>query len=419
VLTPRPYQLVGRDFLAARSRALLADQMRVGKTPQAILALDKLALDKVLVVCPAVACEHWRREFAKWGTQPRAVAVLGPDYPPASVGVTIASYDRARLARDALCAARWDALILDECHYAKNPSSQRTRLVYGPQGLGWHADRIWSLSGTPATKHAGELWPMLRAFGIVGMTYDEFTSRYCWFKNVGKIGGTKESMIPELRALLARCMLRRTRKDVAPDLPPIGFDYLEVVPTGVQLPTAGIPADASPEDLLEYLEERSATMAEFRSACASAKAPPLAAAVHDDLEAGLITQTVIFGHHVDPLEWIAASLRRRGWRAEVVNGSTSNRDRVRIQDAFRAGTVDVICGNIQAAGTAIDLSSARHGYFLELDWLPANNAQAASRLVSLDKTDPVTFDVATWMGSADEAVQSVLMRRSRELARLI
>ena len=55
MLTLRPYQEVGRDFLAARRHALLADEMRVGKTPQAILAAEKVGAQRTLVVCPAIA----------------------------------------------------------------------------------------------------------------------------------------------------------------------------------------------------------------------------------------------------------------------------------------------------------------------------------------------------------------------------
>jgi SNF2 family DNA or RNA helicase len=104
--------------------------------------------------------------------------------------------------------------------------------------------------------------------------------------------------------------------------------------------------------------------------------------------------------------------------ADVINGSTSPKRRVEILDDFRQGRTRVLCANIQTAGTAIDLSAASHGFFLELSWLPADNVQAAFRMVAMGKDEKVTADVATWPGSADDAVQSVLMRRSRELAAL-
>jgi hypothetical protein len=72
---------------------------------------------------------------------------------------------------------------------------------------------------------------MLRAFGATGMDYEEFTRRYCeWNDYLGCIVGTKAEHIDELKALLATVMLRRMRKDVAPDMPAIDFQFLEVEP---------------------------------------------------------------------------------------------------------------------------------------------------------------------------------------------
>ena len=90
-----------------------------------------------------------------------------------------------------------------------------------------------------------------------------------------------------------------------------------------------------------------------------------------------------------------------------------------IQEQFRAGKLDVIVGQIRACGTAIDLSAARHAYFLELDWVPASNMQAANRLVAIGKKEPVTVDVVTVPGSIDDRVQKILLTRARELAMLI
>jgi SNF2 family DNA or RNA helicase len=93
--------------------------------------------------------------------------------------------------------------------------------------------------------------------------------------------------------------------------------------------------------------------------------------------------------------------------------------RTAVQEQFRAGEIQVIVAQIIAAGTAIDLSAASHAYMLELDWLPANNIQAANRLVSLMKSEPVTIDVCVTPGSIDERVQKILLRRARELKELV
>jgi SWI/SNF-related matrix-associated actin-dependent regulator 1 of chromatin subfamily A len=406
VLALRPYQIIGRDFLASRRHALLADEMRVGKTPQAILAAGAVHADKILVVCPAIAIPHWKREFDRWWPL---------DY--MTPHVVIRSYDRAKTEADSLLRERWSVTIVDECHFAKNPEAQRTKLVYGKGGLGWVSKRLWALSGTPAPKHAGELWAMLRAFGATGMDYQEFCWRYCQHDWTGRIVGTNVARIPELKEALAKVMLRRKRKDVAPDMPDIGFEFLEVDPVS----HADLPdnSDLSDDDLLHKLESNPTADREDRVAVAKAKALPLVEEITFAIENDLLAQTVVFGWHVEPLQDVAQGLAARGITVGLITGATSATQREHIQQDFREGRTQVVVANVLAAGTAIDLSAARHGYFLELDWVPGNNLQAANRLVNMDKDDKVTFDIATWPGSADDRVQKILLRRAQELSKLL
>lgn len=397
----RQYQIESIDFLAGRRHALLAHEMRVGKTACAVGACEKIGAENILVVCPAIAVPHWHREFDYW-TEGRLSA-------------WVMSYDKLRLDWDRIRERQtFDVAIVDECHFAKTPEAKRTQIVYGKGGLGWIADRLWALSGTPAPKHAAELWPMLKAFGVVKMTYDEFVARYC---NVDrftlKIKGTKESMIPELRDLLAKVMLRRTRKQVAPEMPAIDFQFLEIEPDKTVQPD--LPeCDPTPE----WLEANATSMQQERIAVAHAKVLPLAKNIDFAIQNGLLKQTVVFGWHTEPLEHLTRLLNECGIRTELITGKTTPVQRERIQNNFRNGLTQTVVGNILSCGTAIDLSSASHGHFLELDWVSGNNVQAANRLVSMEKMEGVTFDVATWPGSFDDRVQNVLMRRVRELSQL-
>jgi SWI/SNF-related matrix-associated actin-dependent regulator of chromatin subfamily A-like protein 1 len=405
VLTPRPYQIVGRDFLASRGVALLADEMRVGKTPQAILAAHKAGARSVLVTCQAIGVAHWEAEFRRWW--------------PGSVMPRLAvwSYDRTRSEWQAGTKGRVDVYIPDECHFAKNSEAARTGAVYGKTGFASGAGAVWALSGTPAPKHAGDLWPMLRAFGAVRMVYDEFVKRYCTLNwATQKPSGTRVEMIPELRAILAGVMLRRKRSEVAPDMPDIDFQFLNVEPKGN--PDIYLPLGLSDSVLLSMLENNPGYAKDDRIAVANAKVMPLADHIQFAIENDLLKQTVVFGWHIEPLRRLCGELTYRGLNVEAISGSTSLADRAIIQQKFRNGEAQVLVANILAAGTTIDLSSASHGYFLELDYVPANNVQAANRLISMEKEEKVTFDVVTWPGSDDDRVQKILLRRATELATL-
>jgi SNF2 family DNA or RNA helicase len=413
---PRPYQLAGRDFLAGHRHALLADEMRVGKTPQAILAADAVLAKCILVVCPAIAVTHWRREWAKWSPGRDPAAVVTGACAGVKHGVVVSSYDMASRQKEKLAEQRWDLFIVDECHYAKSINAARAHMVYGRTGLGWHADRIWSLSGTPAPKHAGELYPMMKAFGVVKMGYPDFTQRYCWFKDRDTIGGTREDRIPELRALLDKFMLRRTRRQVAPEMPEIDYQVLETKPVGhAWTDSAPDVIGLSDAETLACLEANAESLAGWRTECAMAKVPALVDEIDFSLKNRLIERTVVFGHHILPLDDLVSRLSIRGYNVGLITGRTPQLVRHDILDAFREHELDVVVANIQAAGTAIDLSAASHGYFLEMSWVPAENAQAAARMISMSKLEPVTCDICTWTGSADGIVQRV---RTAELKTL-
>jgi len=398
-VTPRPYQIAGRNFLAARRHALLADQMRVGKTPQSILAADVIKAERVLVLCPAIATVQWQSEWAAWSPQRPPAVIVGRE-PPRTEGVVISSYKRAvEQHLDALTALPpWDVVIVDEAHFAKNPIAARTKAIYGKGGIGWNAHRLWALSGTPAPNHAGELWPMLKAFGTVKCSYTEFVQHYCYYDWAkGRVFGNKRQHLPELRKLLEQVVMRRTRAEVAPDMPPIGYSFLNVEPTkGVDLPSANMDTVGAGD----------------RIAVAMAKVPTLAAEIIQCLAAQDYEQTVVFGFHLAPLDELREYLAAIGISVGVITGATPNDERQRVMAAFRMGLLQVVLAQILAAGTAIDLSAALHCYFLELSWSPADNSQAASRLVNLQTRAPVTADIVSWHGTVDDAVQRTLMRKT-------
>ena len=403
MITPRPYQLEGRDFLAARRHALLADGMRVGKTGQAILAAHKAGAQSILVATPAIAVEQWEESIEQWwpsGPLPR---------------VKVVSWDMARRRWASGWRGTVDVFIPDEAHFAANPQASRTHMVYGSDGLGAKAGALWPLSGTPAPRHAGQLYPMLAHFGAVACTYEEFLTAYCYPKAGGwveGVGGTRTDKIPELRALLQPLMLRRTVWDVCPDMPEVEYLQLPVAGTAPPHVACWVP----PGDVASWIEASAAGMHELRIETALAKVPAVVDRIRDLCDTGSM---VVVGFHQRPLEELVFRLNNAGIDADVLNGNTSKKHRRRIQEEFHAGKLRVVAANITTAGTAIDLSCARRGIALELDWVHANNAQFAMRLMSLDRMDQVVWEIATLPGSFDERIQAVLMRRARELNQLM
>ena len=123
------YQHEGSDFLAARERAGLFDEPGVGKTFQAIEAMDKLGLKRGIVVCPAAVREVWAGEFKKFAALPRKV-LKGKDIQDLNLwlrgkaDVLLLSYEMATSWARRMEGDVFDFIVFDEAHYLKSKGAQ-------------------------------------------------------------------------------------------------------------------------------------------------------------------------------------------------------------------------------------------------------------------------------------------------------
>jgi SNF2 family DNA or RNA helicase len=408
----KQFQLDGADFLAARTRALLADEPGVGKTGQLIRACDLINAQRVGVLCPDIGVLHWRREFRRWSTRDRRVDVI--------------AWEDARNVKG---SERWDVLIPDEFHYGKNLEAQRTKAVFAKGGLAWYADRIWCASGTPAPNNVGELWPMLYAFGKTKMGYDDFIRYYCHVDDRGKVRGNREDHIGELRAILKSFSLRRLKKDVLPELGAIDIQewYVEPRPDFVIGTVLGFAeaeqrlraqlAGKSAEDLLTFLagDQEFSTLRRFN---ALLKAPAIFDTVRFELENGLLNKVVIYGYHKEALATLHNAFGRAGIGSVLIYGDTPKGERDGLIERWkRDAALPVICASSIIASTVLDFTAAHQGIMMEMDWVPGNNWQAMQRMHRHGQENPVTVRVA--IGTPiDEIVSDVLIRKTRDIAEI-
>ena len=423
------FQEIGRDFLARRTRALLADEMRLGKTAQALTACDLIGARSILVICPAIARPTWREEAKVWA-------------PRMADRMRVVSYDYARLHHKELTASRWDVLVLDEVHYLKSTEAQRTQTILGRGGIAWSADRIWALSGTPAPNHAGELWPLLRACGVIKTKYYDFINYFCNVDPDGKPFGTKTKHIPQLRGILDNFMIRRRKSEVATELPECSVypyyiesstEFLDLIRPveGKRLAEQSRVLESKLRDLLaktpkrrhmEVLENHIQEYATLRRVTGILKTPAIYDTIRFEIENGLVDKLVVFAYHRDPMVLLHQLLNQEaGINTEIIYGGTPEKKREAALRRFRlpktrADSSKVMVAQIQAAGTAIDLSCAHQGIMLERDWVPGNNAQALERMGGYKQTQPITIRDVVLPGSVDEIISDVLNRKMRELS---
>jgi len=434
-----PYQLHGVDFLKRNRFALLADEMGVGKSPQSIVAAEDL--QNILVICPAVAKINWQREFLKFAG--RKSRVIGCSEPQPKSDIIITNYERVAKNPDHYARVNWDVVILDESHYVKEQGAQRTAAIFGAGGVAHSSKRVWCLTGTPAPNHAGELWVMLNAFGHTRLTYDQFVERYCTYLRVlnryqaKRITGTNANTSHEVRAMLEQFALRRKLMDVVKDIPPISFhtqvidssydplkEYPELkdkVREELQRLTEKLGTElldnVADEYLLNVVAALSPSISSLRRYHGLKKAHTCSDLIASELEDGAYKKIIIFAVHNDVIE--VTRQRLTEFNPVKIVGGTSPAARQQAIDRFqRDSDCRVFIGNIGAAGTAITLTAAHNVAFIEKDYVPGNNAQAAGRAHRIGQRHPVTVKFFCLPGF-DEMLTNILARKAQEISGFI
>lgn len=437
------YQETGRDFLLNHDRALLADEMGLGKTPQAVTAFKDLK--KVLVICPSVAKFNWQKEIKVWSGRESFVCERGElPKPRATSKIWIMSFNHATKYLQKLKTFDFDCLIIDEWHYLKEPSAARTRAIIGTDGIIHKSKKTWALTGTPAPNHAGELWTLLYNFGLTSMSYQGFIDRYCNVYQVGnhygrtQISGTNTLHAKELKEMLAKCSIRRKKKDEL-DLPPMFHSQYNIAPDTKAVfgendlkklmqeefriiteklgENMELPTD---EKLIPTLEFLSQSISALRKYHGLKKIYPVANLIREELNAGLYDKIVLFGIHKTVLGTVENFLNDAKIKTVRVDGGCLAMEKFEKQNIFQDDPeTKVFLGNIEAAGTNLTLTAANQVGFIEQDWVPGNNAQAADRTHRIGQREAVTCRHFSIKDSLDEKITASLTRKIQEISTFI
>ncbi len=209
-LSLRGYQAFGARFALVQRKAILGDEMGLGKTIEALAAIAHLHAEgeqHFLVVCPASVLVNWAHEVERH-SQLSAHRIHGSDRNRnretwiRGGGVAITTYDSLKAIR--LDDVRIAMVVVDEAHYVKNPSAQRTKEVRRRVGL---VDRALFLTGTPMENRIDEFRT------LVSHLHPEIARRIS--KNPGLAGANA------FRKAVAPVYLRRNQDDVLQELPPL------------------------------------------------------------------------------------------------------------------------------------------------------------------------------------------------------
>ncbi len=221
----RPYQRTGYGWLKALSECgfggVLADDMGLGKTVQtlALLAhrhLDEKAERPSLLVVPTSLVGNWRREAARFVPDLKLLVLHGPDrrrrFPEISDNhLVVTTYPLLNRDHEALFDRDYEIAVLDEAQAVKNPASavaKRIREIRARQRL--------ALTGTPLENSLQELWALFDWLvpGLLG-NRKKFTADFR--TPIEKHGDRVRQRL--LAARVKPFLMRRTKEEVAPELP--------------------------------------------------------------------------------------------------------------------------------------------------------------------------------------------------------
>jgi SWI/SNF-related matrix-associated actin-dependent regulator 1 of chromatin subfamily A len=426
-----PYQHVGAAFLAGRARAGLFDDMGVGKSAQAIGALDHAGVRRALIICPAAMREVWIGEFRKFAVTARKV-LQARDIQDVNLwlrhraDVLVLSYEQVLNWCQHLEGDLIEALVFDEAHYLKNKASQRTIAMLGAEcdgkhGLARWAAQVWFLTGTPNPNDAADLWSMMRFCNATRLSQRIFRDRY-YKARVGLHSSShtpRDEMLPELKQAIRSFSLRRTKAEAGLQLPPIWLTNVTVDGDTREVLELLRQHEGLEAAILEAIEAGGLSfidaqhVATLRRLVGEAKAVPYADMVATEFGGGL-DKLVIFGLHQQALRTIKARLEAKGVVCVGGPGQVDHRD----LNAFQTDrAVQAFLLNIKAGGTGITATAAAAIDLFESSWAPADNAQALMRVHRIGQTRNVQARFITLANSIDVVVSETLAKKTANIAK--
>jgi SNF2 family DNA or RNA helicase len=418
----RPYQEEGFRWLArlayAGAGACLADDMGLGKTLQALaLLLLRGADGPALVLAPASVTPNWlaeARRFAPtlnctlFGSGDRASTIrdAGP------FDVIVASYGILATEAELLASRPWHTLLLDEAQAIKNQQTIRSQAV-----MDMRADFRLALTGTPLENHLGELWNLFRFLnpGLLG-SRERFENRFA--QPIERL--KDRAAMANLKRVISPFILRRTKQEVLPDLPPATEITLKVP----MEPAERAFYEAVREQALRTLEDigqeataRVRVLAEImrlrRACCHPSLLVPdcglsgskmaeflrLAAELRDNRHRALV-----FSQFVDHLALLRVALDKAGITYQYLDGSTPIAEREAAVRRFQGGEGDLFLISLKAGGTGLNLTAADYVIHMDPWWNPAVEDQASARAHRIGQDRPVTIYRLVMENSIEERI---------------
>jgi SWI/SNF-related matrix-associated actin-dependent regulator 1 of chromatin subfamily A len=419
---PLEHQKEAIQKLVENKKFILADDMGLGKTTSTIIASLESGSKKVLIICPATLKINWKREIENYSDKSVYIAEgknfsTDADFVIINYDIIKNFHDTKKKGESQILDANFDLVVVDEAHYIKNATAQRTKLI---NDLVKKVDRLWLLTGTPMTSRPIDYFNLLSLIeSPVAKNWMAYAIRYCqgYQFNVGgrKIWNvTGASNLEELRDRTTGLTLRRLKENVL-DLP----DKI-ITPVYLRLKSKMYEEimgeyydwyDKNPEES-KSLTVQFTKLTKIRQVIADEKISQTIELAENIVEQG--KKVIIFCNFTDSLNKICEHF---GKAAVKVDGSMSKPERQRSVDSFQeSDKIKVFVGNIKAAGVGITLTAAEAVIMNDLSFLPSDHAQAEDRAYRYGQKNNVLVYYPIFENTIEGIIYDILNNKKQVIA---
>ncbi len=444
--TLRPYQESGLAWLVflheLGSGGVLADDMGLGKTVEAIALLLHLKNERkkkidageepgpglTLIVAPTSVVPNWLREIEKFGPSLKAMAWHGQDRHERveEIGdhdILITSYALMRRDEEQLGKLDLAYAILDEAQQIKNPLSATARAAKKLKAL-----RRLALTGTPIENRLSEIWSIFDFVspGLLG-ELARFEQRYAT-----PIDRGDSKAAARLRATIHPFVLRRTKEEVAKDLPEkieidqqvdLASEQQKLYAQVLQEVRASVLGEVERVGVAKAHIQILAALTRLRQVACDPRLLGLPRPFGDEDSGKLAAlrelvseaysgghRVLVFSQFVTMLQIIKKALDEDGIKYEYLDGST--KDRSERVDRFQSDpTVTVFLISLKAGGFGLNLTGADTVVHFDPWWNPAVEDQATDRAHRIGQTKVVTAYKLIAKGTIEEKIVQLAQKK--------
>lgn len=433
----RPYQVEGVEWLerlrTMHLNGILADDMGLGKTLQAITAITQQKLKDpttvTLIVAPTSLLYNWKEEFHKFNPNLKILVIDGtPQQRRKLIGeigdydVIVTSYSLLQKDTDYYKEIPFTYAILDEAQHIKNRGTRNAKSVKMVQA----AHRL-ILTGTPIENSLDELWSLFD-FLMPGLlsSYDRFVEKYV---RGPRLGDTQ--VLEALKKKVSPFIMRRMKKDVLKELPPITDIVYHCHLSETQRELYRSYAASAREELSQLVKKEGfervqihvlATLTRLKQICchpaifAKEQADPGDSAKYDMLLELLQTliegghKTVIFSQYTRMLNIMREDFQKRGITFEYLDGSSKNRLEI-VKRFNENASTSVFLVSLKAGGVGLNFKTANTVIHFDMWWNPAVEDQATARAHRLGQEQNVTVIKLITLNTIEEKILSLQQRK--------